>query len=130
MKNNGFTLIEVLIVVIIIAALASMVTPFLMGIPDSTKRKIAFGDMRSINTALNVYRLDHGSYPKSLDALRSGDRAEPYLQIDPIDPWGNKYRYKFPGTVNPIGYDLYSMGPDGVDKGGGDDDVPSWESPR
>lgn len=127
-NRNGFTLIELMIVVIIIAALAAMVAPNLMNRADEAKAKIAQGDLSSIGTALKLYKLDTGSYPTSeqgLDVLMMSGKREPYLEKKPVDPWGRKYQYRCPGVHNSAGYDIYSVGKDGKD--GSDDDVVNWE---
>lgn len=128
--QNGFTLIELMIVVIIIAALAAMVAPNLIGRSDEAKGKIAQGDLASLDTALKLYRLEKGSYPtgeQGLDALLAspGPGREPYLDKPALDPWRRKYQYRFPGTHRPAGYDLFSAGVDG--KEGTADDIKNWE---
>ena len=129
-KNSGFTLIELMIVVIIIAALAAMVAPNLIGRSDEAKAKIAQGDLASLDTALKLYRLDKGAYPagaQGLDVLLAAPGAgrEPYLDKPALDPWRRKYQYRFPGTHRPAGYDLFSTGADG--KESTEDDVKNWE---
>ncbi|MEI6168176.1 MAG: type II secretion system major pseudopilin GspG [bacterium] len=128
--QNGFTLIELMIVVIIIAALAAMVAPNLIGRSDEAKAKIAQGDLASLDTALKLYRLDKGAYPtgeQGLEVLLAAPGAgrEPYLDKPALDPWRRKYQYRFPGTHRPAGYDLFSAGADG--KEGTEDDVKNWE---
>lgn len=128
----GFTLIEVMIVVIIIAALAFMVTPYLMDVPDRMKEQIAVADMKSIDTALKVYRLENRQYPMSLGALMKvpsvvKGRKTPYLEKEPEDPWGLWYQYKYPGTRSVLGYDLYSAGANGVPEDGEGDDIANWK---
>jgi general secretion pathway protein G len=128
--NAGFTLIELMIVVIIIAALAAMVAPNLIGRSDEAKAKIAQGDLASLKTVLNLYRLDKGSYPTSeqgLDILKiaPGTGREPYLDKPALDPWQRKYIYHCPGTHRPSSYDLFSVGADG--KEGSEDDIKNWE---
>ncbi len=129
-NRDGFTLIELMIVVIIIAALAAMVAPNLIGRSDEAKAKIAQGDLASLDTALKLYRLDKGTYPageQGLDALlvSPGGGREPYLDKPALDPWKRKYQYRYPGTHRPSGYDLFSTGADG--KEGTEDDVKNWE---
>jgi len=130
-KNKcGFTLIELMIVVIIIAALAAMVAPNLIGRSDEAKAKIAQGDLASLDTALKLYRLDQGSYPtgeQGLDVLLAspGPGREPYLDKPALDPWHRKYQYRCPGTHRPTSYDLFSTGADG--KEGTEDDIKNWE---
>lgn len=120
---NGFTLIELLIVMIILGLLASLVGPELMGKVDSSRVKTAETQINMLSSALDTYRLDVGSYPKSLKALRESDHKNwdgPYLPKDvPLDPWGNEYQYANPGTEGRK-YDLYSFGQDGSPGGEGD----------
>ena len=124
----GFTLIELMIVVIIIAALAAMVAPRLVERADEAKAMIAKADLQSLDTALKLYRLQNGDYPageQGLAALLSTAGKGPYLEKAPLDPWGRQYLYRYPGTHNPRGYDLSSVGRDG--KEGTTDDITNWE---
>ena len=134
--KKGFTLIELMIVVIIIAALAAMVVPRLAGRTEQAKKAIARADINSnISMALKLYELDNGAFPttqEGLDALLSKPSSAaasnwngPYLEKKPIDPWYNPYLYKYPGAHNKSGYDLYSPGTDGTE--GTDDDIGNWE---
>ena len=130
--EHGFTLIELMIVVIIIAALAGMVVPQLIGRSDEMRRKIALGDIRNIATSLKLYRLDNDAYPtteQGLKALRhrpstAKNWKEPYLENDPNDPWGREYKYRYPGTHNTATFDVWSLGPDGQE--GTEDDITNW----
>lgn len=134
--QKGFTLIELMIVVIIIAALAAMVVPRLAGRSEQAKIAVAKADINSnIAMALKLYELDTGSFPTGSEGLNSlltqsaagtsgGNWSGPYLEKPPIDPWGNVYQYKCPGAHNPAGYDLYSLGKDGM--AGTEDDVGNW----
>ena len=128
--NMGFTLIELMIVVIIIAALAAMVAPNLIGRSDEAKAKIAQGDLASLDTALKLYRLDKGAYPTTQQGLEAllmapGPGREPYLEKPALDPWQRKYLYRCPGTHRTASYDLSSAGRDG--KEGSEDDIKNWE---
>ena len=124
-SNGGFTLIELMIVVIIIAALAAMVAPRLIERTDEAKIRIAQGDVYSISLALKLYRLDNDDYPPSdsgLEALMTRPASAsnwkgPYLEKKPIDPWGRPYKYHYPGVRNSSGFDVYSLGKDGVESG-------------
>lgn len=133
--QKGFTLIELMIVVIIVAALAAMVVPRLAGRSEQAKVAVAQADVNSnIAMALKLYELDNGGFPtgtQGLNALLSqavagsgGNWNGPYLERPPIDPWGNIYQYRCPGTNNTTGYDLFSMGKDGA--AGTNDDVGNW----
>lgn len=127
-RCQGFTLIELMIVVIIIAALAAMVAPSLIGRSDEAKDKIAQGDLSSLDTALKLFRLDTGAFPTTeagVDALLTASGKGPYLERKPLDPWGRKYQYRCPGVHRSSSYDLFSMGRDG--KSGTEDDIKNWE---
>ena len=127
MNKKGFTLIELMIVVVILASLAAMIVPRIMGRADDAKRNIARGEIQSITTALKLYKLDNGLYPSSqegLSVLLSPENGrEPYL--DKIkDPWKREYRYKYKGVHNTSGFDIWSLGPDENDDS---DNVNNWE---
>ncbi len=136
MKRSGFTLIELMIVVVIIVALASMVVPRLSGRTEQAKKAVAKADISSnISMALKLYELDNGNFPtteQGLEALTSAPSSAPvpsnwngpYIENVPLDPWGNAYKYKCPGTSNKATYDLYSMGKDALE--GTDDDIKNW----
>lgn len=122
-KQAGFTLIEVMVVVVIMGILAAMVVPKIMSRPDQAKIVRAGQDIQSIQSALDLYKLDNGAYPTSdqgLQALVSKPSAPPvpqnwkdggYLQQLPMDPWNNPYHYQNPGTHNSNGVDIFSYGP-------------------
>ena len=129
----GFTLIELMLVVIIIGALVAMVLPRLAGRSEQARVQAAQADIKSnIATALKLYELDNGSYPttdEGLSALlsRSGNAKNwngPYLEKKPIDPWGREYQYQSPGAHRPHDYDLYSLGKDGQ---ASTDDPSNWD---
>ena len=129
-RKQGFTLIELMIVVIIIAALAAMVAPNLISRSDEAKEKIAKADLQSLDTALKLYRLDRGAYPSTdqgLDILMTSSAGkEPYLERKPLDPWGHPYLYHCPGSHRPNSYDVSSAGRDG--KEGTGDDITNWQN--
>ncbi len=138
-RRRGFTLLEILIVVGILALLAAFVLPNVLQRGDQAKIdlvKSAIGRNGSIGSALMNYRADVGTYPEELQALYerpsdidedSGKWRGPYMQGTPEelkDPWGNEYVYKYPGEFHSDSYDLWSVGIDGQD--GTDDDITNW----
>lgn len=132
-NRDGFTLIELMIVVIIIGVLVAMVTPRLSGRTESAKKKVAQADVDvNLATALQLYELDNGILPtteEGLGALRTPpgsavDWQGPYLDKKPKDPWRREYQYRSPGTHRTYDYDLFSFGRDGVES---KDDIVNWE---
>lgn len=130
----GFTLVELLIVMIILGLLAALVAPKLFQKVGSSKQKAAKAQIALIESALDAFRLDIGRYPtteEGLQALRKNPGLPkwegPYLSKDiPKDPWGNDYVYKCPGEHGE--YDLYSLGADGKEGGEGENaDIKNWE---
>ena len=127
--RRGFTLVEILLVVVIIGILAALVIPRIAGSSERARVTAATTDINGgIKSALGAYEVDLGTYPKSLQDLITapGDARNwhgPYLDSLPQDPWGHAYVYIFPGK-HTAGYDLLSVGPDG--KQGTDDDIVSW----
>jgi len=133
MNKKGFTLIELMLVIIIIGALSAMVIPRLAGRSEQARIAAAKADVNAnIATALKLYELDNGNYPttqEGLNALLAKPSSAinwngPYLERDPIDPWGKIYQYISPGTKRPQSYDLFSVGKDG--QPGTPDDVANW----
>ncbi len=134
-RERGFTLIEIMIVVIIIGLLAGLVGPRLFGKLTQAKQKSAKAQIELFGTALDAFRLDTGRYPtteEGLKALREKPSGldswkGPYLPKEiPLDPWGRPYVYKSPGEHGE--YDLFSYGLDGVEGGEGEnEDVVSWK---
>jgi general secretion pathway protein G len=138
--RRGFTLIEILVVIVVIAILATLVAPNVFRHVGAAKSATAKSQIEMIGAALDAYRLDNGSYPSTeqgLAALQTQPTSEPvpgnwrgpYLRkAVPSDPWGRPYLYKSPGDANPNGYDLLTYGADGKQGGEGDDaDVTSWQ---
>jgi len=121
-KYKGFTMIELLIVIVILGLLASLVAPKFFSQLGTAERGIASAQMNAFETALDTFRLDMGSYPANLEELRKSDKPRwdgPYLpKAIPLDPWGNAYVYTTPGEEgNP--YKIMSYAADG--KAGGID---------
>lgn len=135
-REGGFTLIEIMVVVIIIGLLAAIVAPQVIGRVDDAQIEKARADIRNIESALNLYRLDNFAYPSSeqgIEALvnRPNDpnlrnwKAGGYLTRVPADPWGNPYLYLNPGNNGEI--DVYTLGRDGRPGGEGiDADIGNW----
>jgi general secretion pathway protein G len=123
-KQSGFTMIELLIVVVILGLLMSLVAPTMFSKVDSTKIKTASAQMQMLETSLATYWLDMGEYPTKLDDLFSSSLAGwdgPYLpKAVPNDPWSNPYSYQSPGPDGEP-FVLMSFGKDG--KPGGEDDA-------
>jgi general secretion pathway protein G len=127
-KRSGFTLIELMIVILIIAVLAAMIIPKLMTRVDDAKAAKAMSDLQNFNTLLEVFRNDCDRYPtteEGLDALRNppndanGWRG-PYLSKQiPLDPWGNPYTYEWPGSYGDDSFTLLSYGADNAPEGEG-----------
>lgn len=136
-RNDGFTLIEIMVVVLIIGVLAALVAPRILSRPDEARAVAAKQDVATILQALKLYRLDNQKYPtteQGLGALTAKPVAGPippnwksggYLERLPNDPWGRPYQLLNPGLRGEI--DVFSFGADGVAGGeGADADVGSW----
>lgn len=129
--DSGVTLIEMMVVLVIIALVAALVVPNVIGRPDEARVTVAQTDIRAISSALELYRLDNRTYPTSAQGLEALARKpvippEPpnwvaggYLTETPTDPWGNPYIYRAPGDTG--AYDLISLGADGAVGGSGVD---------
>ncbi len=134
---RGFTLIEVMVVVVILGVLAAIVVPRVMGRPDEARVIKAQQDIRAIGAALDLFKLDNFSYPSTdqglvaltqrpVDAMPDSKwRDGGYLNTLPLDPWGRAYLYLHPGEHGT--FDVYSLGADGMPGGdGADADVGNW----
>lgn len=136
-RSQGFTLIEIMVVIVIIAILAAMVVPKVMSRPDEARVVAAKQDIASLMQALKLYRLDNKRYPTSeqgLQALVTRPTTAPipdnwkgggYVEKLPSDPWGQPYQYLNPGLHGEI--DVFSLGADGAPGGEGfDADIGNW----
>jgi general secretion pathway protein G len=137
-KQQGFTLIEIMVVVVIMGILAALVVPKLMGRADDARLIAAKQDLSTIMQSLKLYKLDNQRYPtteQGLQALMTKPASGPaangwktggYLDKLPKDPWGNSYQYLSPGIKGEV--DVFSLGADGQPGGTGSDaDIGSWE---
>jgi general secretion pathway protein G len=134
---GGFTLIEIMVVVIIIGLLAAVIVPNVINKVDEARVTKAKQDIQSLETALTMFRLDNSKYPTTEQGLQSlvTQPTDPtikhwrpggYIQRISKDPWGNDYQYVYPGTHGKE-YDLFSMGADGQPGGEGlDADIGNW----
>lgn len=135
--SAGFTLVEILVVVVILGILAAVVVPRVMDQPDQARVTKARADVQALVTALNIYRLDNHQYPSTNQGLQalvqrpSGQPDAPnwkaggYIDRLPEDPWGNQYQYLNPGVHGEI--DVWSLGADGALNGEGiNRDIGNW----
>jgi len=135
-RSRGFTLVEIMVVVVILGILASLIVPRVLGRTDEARAVAAKQDVAAVMQALKLYRLDNGRYPttdQGLQALLAKPQTQPvptnwkqYLDKLPKDPWGNGYYYLNPGVRGEI--DVFSLGADGQAGGSGADaDIGSWD---
>lgn len=134
-RQSGFTLIEVMVVVVILAILAAIIVPKILHRPDQARKVAAKQDILAIQNALDLYKLDNGVYPtteQGIEALVKKPTLEPvpqnwmtggYLKQLPKDPWGHAYHYRNPGKHAEI--DIYSYGPSNTP---GKEDIGNWQS--
>lgn len=137
-RSKGFSLIEIMVVLVIMGLLASIVAPNVMDALSGSKLQRVQADFANIETALKMYKLDNFSYPSSeqgIEALVTEPASAPkpknwrnYMDELPLDPWGNPYLFLSPGEAHP--YDIYTLGGDGV-RGGVDEaaDITNWDRP-
>jgi general secretion pathway protein G len=133
-RRSGFTLVEVLLVLIILVIIGSIVVPNLFGAKDKADIDAAKSQVTMLDGVMDLYKMDFNKYPPNLKTLmeKPSDKAQadkwrgPYLKSNlKKDPWGNEYQYLAEGKKNTNGYDLWSNGPDG--QSGTDDDIGNWE---
>jgi general secretion pathway protein G len=130
-KQAGFTLIEIMVVVIILGILVSLIAPNIFGVLDDAEATATRAQMRNIEVALDMYRMNHSRYPateEGLEALMNPpNRERGYIDSIPKDSWDNPYRYRYPGENGE--YDLWSYGRDGQEGGEGlDADIGNWQA--
>ncbi len=137
--QGGFSLVEILVVLVIMGLLISVVAPTVLNRADEARIQKAYADFKAIETALKIYRLDNYVYPSTeqgLEALVTPSNLDPqprnfkeggYLQELPVDPWGRPYLYMSPGEHGEV--DLYSLGADGLSGGEGQNaDIGNWKA--
>lgn len=138
-RQSGFSLVEILVVLVIMGLLISVVAPTVLNRADDARIQKVYADFKAIETALKIYRLDNYVYPnteQSLEALVAASTIDPeprnfktggYLTDVPRDPWGRPYLYLSPGENGDI--DLYSLGADGISGGEGQNaDIGNWRT--
>ena len=133
--RTGFTLIELMIVIVILGLLATVIMPRILNRPEQARRIKAKIDIRNIESTLALFKTDTGRFPTTSEGLEllvanpgtiKGYNPDGYLDSVPTDPWGNRYIYISPG-LHSKDYDLESCGKDGEDGGTGDSaDIESW----
>ena len=133
--KKGFTLLELMIVIVILGILATVVMPRIMDRPEQARRVKAVTEIRQIESALYLLKADTGRFPNSAEGLNillkdpgiKGYNPDGYLDNIPLDPWGNSYIYIYPSIHGNKDYDLKSYGPDGEKGGDGNNaDIESW----
>ncbi len=128
-RQGGFTLIEIMVVVVIIGLLATLILPRVLGRQEEAMVAKAKSDIRALSSAIQLYKLDTFKFPttsEGLDALVGGGKdGRGYIDRLPKDPWGNPYQYLYPGDK--MEFDIWSSGADGRTGGEGvDGDIGNW----
>ena len=133
-QQSGFTLLEIMVVIVILGVLASLVAPNVIGNKDKADRQKAISDIVALENAMDMYKLDNNVYPttqQGLEALVKKPSGSPeprayrdngYIRRLPQDPWGNDYLMMSPGEHGPV--DIFSAGPDG--QAGTEQDIGNW----
>ena len=135
-RSAGFTLLEIMVVVIIIGVLAATIIPQFMGTKDDAKVSAAKADVAQLENALERFNLHMDRFPTMEEGLKvlvetpAGEDKKwrgPYIKLLRHDPWGNEYQYRIPGIHHTSTFDVWSMGADGQDGGEGyNADVGNW----
>ena len=126
MALRGFSLIELMVVVTLMAIIASIGTVYFMGVLDRGKVDTARTQAYEIAKGVEIYKLQTGSYPSASEGLDALVERKLMKKDQLLDPWKNEYNYAYPGTKNPDGFDLWSDGPPGGE-GGIEADIGNWK---
>jgi general secretion pathway protein G len=135
-RSRGFTLIEIMLVVGIITVITGAAIYLMAGNVDFAKEQRVYTDIQSISTQLKLYEIQNYSPPTTNQGIKAlvdkptsppvPPRWRQLMTNMPLDPWGSPYQYRYPGTKNPKGFDLYSFGPDRKES---EDDIGNWKNP-
>jgi general secretion pathway protein G len=135
-QSSGFTLVEIMVVVIVIGILAAFIVPQFRGVPQEAKVSAAKGNVAELESALERFYIHMDRHPTTEEGLKAlveappGDESKwrgPYIKMLRQDPWGHPYQYVYPGVHHPTSFDVWSRGADGADGGDGDNaDIGNW----